>query len=390
MAESPAPLQGGFRLFFLAAAVWAIAALALWLGTLSALISTDLPGGGLAWHRHEMIFGFAGAAIAGFALTAVPNWTGRLPIAGVPLAALFLLWVAGRLLGLALSADSVVAVAIDGGFYILLAAILSLEIAHASSRNLPVVMVIALFGIADTADRVEMAGLLDLAGIGWRAGLILVALLIAVIGGRIVPSFTRNWLAARGASARLPQQPGRFDRAVIALSALAATAWLAEPVSLVTAILLSGAGLMNAARMLRWQGWRCFSDPLLLILHVGYGWLAIGLLLLGCAGLGLTLQSPGIHALSAGAMGTMILAVMSRASLGHTGRPLKAARLTVAAFWLVTLGSIGRVLAALGLGAGTQLLPLSGLAWMMAYFLFILVYLPILTRPRAERAGAGR
>lgn len=382
-------LHGGFRPFFLAAAVWAIAALALWLGTLSALISTDLPGGGLAWHRHEMIFGFAGSAITGFALTAVPNWTGRLPIAGAPLAALFILWGAGRLLPLALPTASMIAVVVDGGFYIVLAAILFREVTLANNRNLPIVIVIALFGIADTADRLDMAGLRDLAGIGWRAGLILGALLIAVIGGRIVPSFTRNWLAARGAGEPLPQQPGRFDGATIVLTVLGGVAWLADPVSLITAILMSGAGLLHAARLLRWHGWRCFSNPLLLILHVGYGWLAIGLVLLGCAGLGMITQSAGIHALSAGAMGTMILAVMSRASLGHTGRPLKAARLTVAAFWLVTLGTIGRVLAALGLGAGTQLLTISGLAWVTAYLLFILVYLPVLTRPRIDGAGAG-
>lgn len=347
-------LQGGFRPFFLAAAAWAIAALALWLGTLSALIPAALPGGGLAWHRHEMIFGFSGSAVAGFALTAVPNWTGRLPIAGAPLAALFMLWLAGRLLPLSLATDSVTVIVVDGGFYVLLAAILGREIARAHNRNLPVAGIIALLGVADIADRLDMADLSELNGIGWRAGLILVALLIAVIGGRIVPSFTRNWLAARSASAALPQQPGRIDRAIVAFTVLGGMAWLAQPVGLVTAILLSAAGVMNAARLLRWQGWRCCSDPLLFILHVGYGWLAIGLLLLGCAGFGVVAQSAGIHALSAGAMGTMILAVMSRVSLGHTGRPLKAERRTVAAFsslrWAPSVGSWQRWASARGRG----------------------------------------
>lgn len=355
---------------------------------LSGLLSNDLLGDGLAWHRHEMIFGFAGSAIAGFALTAVPNWTGRLPVAGTPLAALFLLWLTGRLLPLTLATNSLPVIILDGGFYLVLAAILGREIALANNRNLLVSVIIALFGVADVADRLDMAGLYDLAGLGWRAGVVLAALLIVIIGGRIVPSFTRNWLATQRAREPLPRQPGRFDKTVVAVTTLSVVAWLADPVGWITAIILTGAGLLNVARLLRWQGWRCFANPLLSVLHIGYGWLAMGLLLLGCASAGAIEESAGVHALSAGAMGTMILAVMSRASLGHTGRPLKAAKLTVAAYWLVTLGTIGRVLAALGVGQETHLMSVAGVAWVTAYLLFLVTYLPILMLPRIDGAGA--
>ena len=387
MARSHTVLRGGFRPFFLGSAVWGIGALALWLGTLFALLPNDLLGEGLAWHRHEMIFGFAGAAIVGFALTAVPNWTGRLPIAGAPLAILVLAWLTGRLLPLIAAADNAAVILLDGCFYLVLSGILAREVLLAGSRNLPVTIVIALFGFADLIDRLEMAAVIDAGGTGWRAGLALVVLLIAMIGGRIIPSFTRNWLHACGAEHRLPTQPGKFDKLSIAATAIALAGWVLGAAGSWVALLLIGAGILNAARLARWQGFRCLANPLLLILHVGYGWLAVGLALLGAASVGFVAASAGVHALSAGAMGTMILAVMSRASLGHTGRPLFANKSTVAAYVCVTIAAAGRVLVALGLGDSAVLMQVSGLAWMAAFALFLTVYLPILVSPRADDKG---
>ena len=390
MAESPALLRGGFRPFFLGAAIWAIVALVMWLGTLFSVLPSAVLGDGLAWHRHEMIFGFAGAAVAGFALTAVPNWTGRLPIAGAPLAILFMGWLGGRLVPLLAAIDTPAVILLDGGFYLALSGILSREVFLAGNRNLPVTFVIALFGFADLIDRLEMATLFDAGGMGWRAGVALLVMLIALIGGRIVPSFTRNWLQSLGNSHHLPTQPGKFDRLSIAFTAMALAAWLSGASGYGAAILLVGSGLLNAMRLARWQGFRCLANPLVFILHVGYAWVAIGLALLGAASAGGIVASAGIHALTAGAVGTMILAVMSRASLGHTGRPLAAAKATVLAYACVTVAAAGRVLAALGLGDGPLIIQASGLAWIAAFALFVAVHLPILVSPRADEMGSPR
>lgn len=389
LAASPPILRGGFRPFFLGAGVWAIVSLALWLTVLLGWLPGDFAGDPLAWHRHEMLFGFVGAAIAGFVLTAVPNWTGRLPIAGLGLAALFSGWMLGRLLPLLVPAGSWLPAAADGGFYLVLAALLGREIVQSRNRNLPVVAAIGLFGMAATIDRLEIAGLLAQQGWGWRGGVALALMLIALIGGRIVPSFTRNWLSARGGREPLPSQADRFDLLVLWLTGASLCSWLALSGSAIAGGLLLLAGIGNGLRLARWQGWRCATNPLLLVLHVGYLWLATGLALLGLAQFGMVPQTAAIHAVSAGAMGTMILAVMSRASLGHTGRPLVARPGTIAAFVLVTVAAIVRVLAALPLGEASMMLAVAGISWLGAFALFLVTYVPVLCGPRIDSIGKG-
>lgn len=390
MAESPPILRGGFRPFFLGAAVWAMLALAGWLTFLFAPVFSDLVPNPLAWHRHEMVFGFAGAAIAGFALTAVPNWTGRLPIAGAPLAALFAAWLAGRLLPVILPDRGVVLAIVDGGFYLALAGLLGREVVLSKNRNLPVIAIIASFGLADMLDRLEMSGLVEIRESGWRGGFALVVLLITVVGGRIIPSFTRNWLAAAGAKQPLPTQADNFDKAMLALGLMALVTWLAAPMTTVASLFLLLAGFGHMARLARWQGWRCARDSLVLILHVGYAWVAIGFVLLGLAQSGIIPQSAGVHALSIGAMATMVLAVMSRASLGHTGRALVAGHALRVAYLLITLAATVRVLAALGVGKDQMMLLIAGLAWFGAYGLFLVQYAPILGSPRVDGLHGGR
>lgn len=389
LAASLPVLRGGFRPFFLGAGVWALVSLALWLAVLFGWLPSDFAGDPLAWHRHEMLFGFVGAAIAGFALTAVPNWTGRLPIAGWPLAALFAGWLAGRLLPLGLPPGSWPVMLSDGAFYGVLALILGREIIQSRNKNLPIVVVIGLFGLAATVDRLEFGGVLAQHGWGWRGGLALALLLIALIGGRIVPSFTRNWLAAQRAPEPLPTQPGQFDQLALGITGASLLLWLMLPDWAVTGGALLLAGVANAVRLARWQGWRCTANPLLLVLHGGYLWLALGLGLLGMAQFQAVPQSAAIHALSAGAMATMILAVMSRASLGHTGRPLVAGRITVVAYLLLTLAAATRVLAALAPEHGPTLLGVAGLGWLGAFALFLFVYLPILCGARVEPTIKG-
>ena len=386
LAASPPFLRGGFRPFFFGGAAWAVVALVLWLAVLSG--ATALPSAldSLAWHRHEMLFGFVGAVICGFLLTAIPNWTGRLPIAGSPLAALFTLWLAARLALLFSSVSGIATAAVlDVGFYILLACLFAREVVSTSSRNLPIVGLVFLFGIANALDYAGAAGILSDAGLGYRAGITLVVLMISLVGGRIVPSFTRNWLSKQSIKDRLPAQPGRFDFAVIALTAAAMFTWTASPHNRLAGTILTVAAIFQAMRLGRWQGLRAAADPLVLILHVGYAWVPIGLGLLGGSILTAAVpESAAVHALTAGAMATMILAVMTRATLGHTGRELKADRATVFLYLLVTLGAVLRVAAPFGLFDYMGGIELAGLAWVGAFLIFLITYGPMLLRPRVD------
>ena len=295
-----------------------------------------------------MLFGFVGAVIGGFLLTAVPNWTGRLPIAGWPLGGLFALWVAARL-ALLFSADIGLwpAFVLDVGFFLVLGLLAAREVLEANNRNLPVVGMILLFGLADALDYLCTGGTIPLPDLGWQLAIAIVVLLISLIGGRIIPSFTRNWMAKQGIKKGLPTQPGRFDLFVIAATALALLAGSSGPAETPIGIVLVAAAALQAVRWARWRGYRAAADPLVLILHVGYAWIPIGLTLLGVSLMGLVPRSAAIHALTAGAMATMILAVMTRASLGHTARELKANAATVVIYLLVTAGAVLRVTASL-------------------------------------------
>ena len=384
MAASPPFLRGGFRPFFFGGPLWAVIALALWL--FAFLGGQELPSAfdALSWHRHEMLFGFVGAVIAGFLLTAIPNWTGRLPIAGLPLATLFGVWLAGRLallwsepLGPALAA------VVDVGFYFAFALIAGREVIAAKNRNLPVVGMVLLFGVANAIDYAAVLGLIPDSEIGFRTGIALVVLIIAVIGGRIVPSFTRNWMVKQGWSQGLPTQPGRFDQAALAATALGLLLWVAAPDAVLTGVILLVAGVLQLIRLARWRGWRTFRDPLVLVLHVGYSWVPIGLLLLGWSIPDPAIpRTSAIHALTAGAMATMILAVMTRATLGHTGRELRAGSGTVISYVLVTFGALLRVIAPLGLIDYRAGMEAAGALWAGAFVLFLVAYGPILFRSR--------
>jgi uncharacterized protein involved in response to NO len=203
--------------------------------------------------------------------------------------------------------------------------------------------------------------------------------LVSVIGGRIIPSFTRNWMVKQGITDGLPGQPNRFDIATIALTALALAGWVVLPGERWTAALPLAAGLAQIVRLARWRGWRTWNDPLVLVLHVGYAWIPLGLLLLGTSLGGAALPaSAAVHALTAGAIATMILAVMTRASLGHTGRKLRAGPATIAIYLCVTLGAALRVLAGLGEIDYRTGLELSGGVWALAFGLFAVAYAPVL------------
>lgn len=375
-------LSYGFRPFFLGAGITAPLVLALWLASLTGGLALPTMLAPSAWHAHEMLFGFAVAAVAGFLLTAVPNWTGRLPLNGWPLAGLAALWLAGRLL-LAISAwtGPAAAAVIDLAFPAVLLAVVAREVlAGRNWRNLPVCAALTSLLLANLLFHLEALDLAATAALGERLGIATLALLVALIGGRIVPSFTTNWLKRSGMAAR-PAPFAFADKAALAGAVVALLAWLRAPDGIAAGVLLVAAGLAQGWRLARWQGHLTLSEPLLAVLHLGYGWLALGLILIGIDALR-GMSGLHLHALTVGCFGTMILAVMTRATLGHTGRELRAGPATTAIFVLVTLAALLRVAAHASAGANLGLISLSGLAWIAAFALFLAVYGPMLLRPR--------
>ena len=383
--DGPTLFQAGFRPLFLGAGLWAPASLALWLLFLFGHITSPNPTDPLFWHMHEMLFGFGVAAAAGFLLTAIPNWTGHLPLQGRPLMLLWLLWAAGRLIALVPGlSGTIIGAAVDLSFLAALLAAIAREIVTGRNwRNLPMVAAVALLLMANTLMQVQAIGLAETAMFGMRLGLAILLTMIALVGGRIIPSFTRNWLVKRG-DARLPGTFGAVDRVALATAVVALAAWVAALPSPIVGPLLIVAGLAAAVRLARWRGTRTCSEPLLFVLHVGHGWLAIGMAMLGVSEVwpGLPAAS-ALHALTIGAIGTMTLAVMTRATLGHTGRELTAGLGTTTIFVLINVAAIGRIGAGLVGGGYMPLLALAGTAWIGAFALFVLLYGPMLMRPRA-------
>lgn len=382
--DGPIAFSAGFRPFFIGCGAWAIIAMAAWIAAISGasilpdhLAPTD-------WHFNELLFGVIGAAMSGFILTAVPNWTGQLPLRGRPLMALFGLWCAGRFVSIFGTWVGIQSVAIiDSAFFAVLFLIVSREIIHGRNwRNLPVAVAIGLFGLAHILFYLEALDVIFLDGASQRLGLAVVGCLLTLIGGRIVPSFTRNWLKRRNQEGGVSATPGLIDKLTMLATVLSLLAWVAFPSQPASGYALLLAGILNALRLARWRGWRTLSEPILFVLHAGYGWLALSLLLLGGSILGEGMsRTDALHALSVGAAGTMILAVMSRAILGHTGRELHADWRTVLAFCSISIAALAR----LGVMAWPELTAdlygLSGGAWIMAFALFLWRYAPIaLTR----------
>lgn len=381
-AQRAALFTYGFRPFFLFGALWAALAILLWLPQAFGEWSFETVFTPVDWHVHEMLYGYLGAVIAGFLLTAVPNWTGRLPLSGAPLVVLVLVWAAGRAAVFASGVlGAVGTAAIDVAFAALLAAAIGREIiAGKNWRNLKVLLPLMLFIAGNVAFHIE-AALSGRAQFGIRIGFAAVVLLVVLIGGRIVPSFTRNWLVRRPPG-RLPASFDRFDIAVVAVTVAAVLAWILWPEARAVGVALALAGLAQAARLARWAGERTGPEPLVLILHLAYGFVPIGFLLLAATALGLDVPaSAGMHAWGVGAFGAMTLAVMSRASLGHTGAALHAGPATVAIYAFVLLAAAARIAAAFFPASGVVLLHLAAAAWIAAFAGFALAYGPRLVRP---------
>jgi uncharacterized protein involved in response to NO len=391
--SGPAFFSFGFRPFFFAGAVFAGIAIPVWIGLFTGGVVAPAPGfDPMRWHAHEMVFGYLGAILAGFLLTAIPNWTGRKPVAGWRLAGLLALWLLARIGGCLQATVAVhpaVAMAPELLFWLVLVAIAAREVASAKAiHNLPVVAVIGLLGVADLISFLPEWTAID-PMLGARLALALIAGLISLIGGRITPAFTRNWLVKaqpKTGGGKLPPEFNKFDKVTVGVTVVAMLSWAFQPAEAWAGALLLFASALQAVRLARWQGRRTLSEPLVVILHLGYLWLVLALLALGLAAVApaLIATSQAMHALTAGTVGTMTLAVMTRATLGHTGRPLTAGPATRVIYLLVTLGALLRVSAAWLPTDYSMTVAIAGLLWAGAFLLYAVSYGPALFSPRMQ------
>jgi uncharacterized protein involved in response to NO len=380
--QGPAVLSYGFRPFFLLGSAYAGAMILIWLPVYEGHLTLTTALSPRDWHVHEMLFGYVSAVIGGFLLTAVPNWTGRLPLQGNSLAMLVSTWIAGRIaIFLSASIGWAAAAVIDVAFLALLAMAAGREIvAGRKWSNFPVVGLVSLLALANVAFHIE-AHVHGLADYSARFAIGLVIMLVTLIGGRIVPSFTRNWLARQSAGP-MPAPFGRFDGITIALGGAALLAWVAMPSSSLAAALLLPAGVFHLIRLGRWAGYRTLSDRLVLILHLAYAFIPIGFILTGLAAIDLVPVGAGIHAWTGGAIGAMTLAVMTRATLGHTGQALQASWGTQTIYAAIVIAALARICASLEPAHMMPLLTVAGTAWAVAFIGFVALYGPALCSPR--------
>ena len=379
----------GFRPFFLLGAIQAALSMLVWLPLFYGELRLASAFAPRDWHVHEMLYGYLPAVITGFLFTAIPNWTGRLPLRGMPLASLVIVWIAGRLVvTFSASLGWWVAMLIDTSFLLLVAAATGREIAAGRNwRNLKVVALVTLLFAGNVAFHLE-AHLHGAADIAIRIGIAVVVLLLSLIGGRIIPSFTRNWMVKENPG-RLPVPFNRFDIAVVAFGAIALASWVVASDSRVAGAALGIAGLLHLVRLSRWAGDRSLRERLVTILHVGYLFIPLGFLLNAAAAFGFVASSAGVHAWMAGAAGIMTLAVMTRASLGHTGQALTASAATQAIYAAIIVAAVARICAVIHTSQSDLLLHVAALAWVAAFLGFALVYGPLLVRrdPRLRTAG---
>lgn len=386
-SSSLALFDYGFRPFFLLAGWYALLSIPLWLWIYRSGASPLAGMPPQLWHGHEMLFGFVAAAIAGFMLTAVPSWTGSRGFAGLPLIVLTVIWLAGRLaFAMAGHIPAALLIVVELAFIPGLLVLIAPPILRSLNRNLPLLLVLTTLWCLDAA---FLWAILSADAVLARQALLatlgVVLLLITVIGGRIVPAFTANALRARGIDAA-PRTWPIVDRLVIAAMAALVLADLFRLPASVAGSLAAFAAIAHSLRMAGWKTSYTLKDPIVWVLHAAYFWIPVGLALRSLHALGgFGFAAHWMHALGGGAAATMVLAVMTRAALGHTGRPLQIAPAIAWAYGLLIAAGILRVF-------GPSLLPinyttiftLSSIAWSAAFLLFVIVYTPILLQPRAD------
>ena len=376
-----------FRPFFLLNGFFAVVVISIWLMALHGTGPASVPATMLYWHGHEMVVGFAMAAMAGFVLTAVATWTDRPPLQGKLLGVLVFSWLLGRLAMMAATRLPYWLVAsADTIFPFLLFLLVAREVVGGRSRrNYPVVgitLVLAVLNLLYHLGTLRILPGMDRLALYFLIHLIL--LMITVIAGRIIPNFTANSLRARGHE-RLPENHPLTDGITVVATIATGVSVSLTPFGPVTGILAMVAALSHAVRLARWRGLATTSEPLLFVLHVAYLWLPVGFALTALAAFGLVFPpSAALHALTMGAIGNMILAVTSRVALAHTGRSLHAPRLIVISYAILNAAVVARVLSPLNPGLTIEMIDLSALGWIVTFAIFTAVYWPVLTRPRVD------
>lgn len=386
--SGPAILSYGFRPFFLGAGVFAVLAMTLWIGALT--LGWDVGGsyGPLNWHAHEMLFGYTSAALAGFMLTAIPNWTGRLPVGGAPLLGLFALWCAGRLVMLTPELFGAIPSAlIEASFLPVLGVLAAREIvAGRNWKNLRVLAAVVLLSAANVAFHLTLQRGGDPIVI-LRLTVSIYMALISLIGGRIIPSFTRNWLVKAGVR-QLPSPASQLDKIAIALLVVALAAWTLVPEGIVTACIALTAAGAQGARLSRWRGWATLEEPLLVVLQIAYVFLPVALIGVAMSAMGWLSAPSVLHLMTVGAIGNMTLAVMTRATRAHTGRPLRASVTTTLIYLAILVAAIIRPFAEVLPEYYHLILGVSGGCWILAYSGFVAEYAPMLLTPTLNAKSA--
>lgn len=375
-----------FRIFFLACGIYAICIIAAWLAILLGLLNLPLAWTPLYWHSHEMIFGVVTAAICGFLLTAMCNWTGAPPLKGVGLFALVSLWTAGRVvmwMGHHLPAELVILV--DAIFLPIVTAYVSYTlIRHSNKRNLILAAILTLLSICNIAMHAgAYTNNIYLLRAGETSALALITLIMVIIAGRIIPLFTINGLRGKGYDIETIKNSTLLSTlAIISTALLIPLNFFTQYPNMIGAVALSAA-VFNAVRLAQWASLATKREPLLWILHLGYAWIVIALLLKSMAAFNLWI-APSVwqHALGLGAMSSLILGMMTRVSLGHTGRPLNLPRFGTIIYFAISTAAIARLLVALNWIDFRIGLMITTCAWIIAFGLFTILYYPILTKPR--------
>lgn len=370
----------GFRPFFLGAGLFAVLLVALWLALYSGRLSLALPMPIVEWHAHEMIFGYTGAVIAGFLLTAVQNWTGQRTPYGKPLAALFLLWLAGRLAPFVPGLPLGVYTLIDAALFPAVMIAIARPILRAKQiRNAAFPVMLGMLTLANLLVHAQWLGHAQTAAVGFTLAVYMIVLMMVVMGGRVIPSFTDNKLRTQARRWKTVE----WLAPISVLATLAALLTGLQPA--VTILVAATAAVVHAVRLAGWYTPKYWKEPLLWVLHLGYAWIVVGLALTALAAANMIPHSLALHAYTAGAMGSLTLGMMARVSLGHTGRMLEPAAIIKLAFALVTLAACVRVLWPLLTPAGyASAILVSGLLWMAAFALFAFVYAPILVQSRVD------
>ena len=373
----------GFRPFFLLSAVFAVILMALWIPAFIGGRALSIYYGQIGWHSHEMIFGYTVGVIAGFLLTAVRNWTGRPTASGTSLAALLTLWLLGRILPFFSATIPAWSISIvDLAFLPALTVSIGLPLVrHGEKRNLLFLPLMLGLFLANLLVHLDLLGLLaGVARHGTFLGLYLIILLIVIMGGRVIPFFTERALPG-AVIKRRPLIEWLAPLSVIAFI----FSELLLPTSKVAGALAGLACIVNGIRVVSWYSHRYWQVPLLWVLHLGYGWIVVGFLLKAAASLGLIAAQFTIHAFTVGAIGVLTIGMMARVSLGHTARPLSVGYSMAVAFALVNIAAVLRgLLPSIFPLWFSQLVLMSGVLWIAAFLMFVIVYAPILTQPRID------